>query len=283
MCATAGAIREGALKHLDASTGYFEELGNKAMACSNRLWQCLWLCGAQPPSGLLAGARRALQDLTARPSRYCLREISHSVFGAIAREAGEYELAEKSLTKAVQRSRAKGAKQVLCGSLLHLAQLRFDTGDQAGGEDYLRQALDLAAANGYVMFWDLHLPTLAAVAARCVKSGIHAGHAQKLVARYFGAEAAEFLSKNAVLTADDRLRELAAAFISRYGKGPRPEQAAGGSDEPRAPKISVCLLGKFNIAVNGVVIPEQEWKTKKIAGILKYLLAYRGQAVSGTG
>jgi DNA-binding SARP family transcriptional activator len=261
---------KGALEHLDASIGYFKELGNKALVSSNRLWRCLWLCGAQPPPELLADARKALQYLIARrPDGYCLHEIGSSVFGAIAREAGDYQLAEKNLASAVRRSRGKGARQILAGSCLHLAKLYYDTGDPARGEDYLRQALDLAAANKYVMFWDLHFPTLIEMAARCIKSHIHAGYAQALVARYFGDEAAEFLGGTALLTADDRLRDLVAAFLERYGWAT--------SRETRRVIIHAHCLGRFHLFVNGVEVSKAEWRTQKTEKLFKLMLIAKAE------
>ena len=213
---------------------------------------------------LLAEAKKALKALTARPSGMCLHEIGSSVFGAIAREAGDYQLAEKNLAAAVRRSRGKGAKQILAGSCLHLAKLYYDTGDPARGEEYLRQAFDLAAANKYVMFWDLHFPTLVEMAARCIKSRIHAGYAQTLVARYFGDEAAEFLGGTAVLTADDRLRDFADAFLGRYGRA--------SHRETRRVVMHANCLGGFHLFVNGVEVPKAEWRTQKAEKLFKLML-----------
>jgi len=292
---------DDALERLDESTRAWEALGNQPMANLNRLYRCLWLCSRPCPDltnragqrrnapQTLIEARKALEALTARPTGMCLQEIGRSIFGAIAREAGDFKLAEKNLVAAVKRSKAKGAKQVLAGACLHLAKLYYDTGNQAGGEDYLRQAFDLAVDNRYVMFWDLHFPTLIEMAARCIRSDIHASYAQALIARYFGTEAAEFLGGTAALTADDHWRDFTGAFIARYGStpgqgpgaSPLPQRARtpAASDEPCAPPISVTLFGRFGIEVNGAAIPDHEWKTRKIVGVLKYLLANRGQAV----
>ena len=138
-----------------------------------------------------------------------------SLFGAIAREAGEYELAEQSLERALRRSRAKGSLQITAGICIHLARLYFETSRQAGGDELLMQGFGLAAANRYVSFWDMHFPTLVEMAARCVRGGIHADFALGLIARYYGSEAAEFLYKGATVTPPER--EFTDVFISRYG------------------------------------------------------------------
>jgi DNA-binding SARP family transcriptional activator len=259
---------EQALDMLDTSTCFFEELANATMASSNRLYRGLWLCRLRNPGEVLIEAEEALQALTAVPSGQCLQEIGLSIFGAIAREAGEYELAENNLTAAIKKSKAKGAKLITAGSCLHLAKLHYDTGHYAAGEECLTQAFNLAADNKYVMFWDMHFPTLVEMVARCVKSRIYTGYALTLITRYYGSEAAEFLRRTVPAALD--LKEFADAFLSRYGI----------SEELHIPIIRVDLFGRFNISVNDIIIPKDEWKTKKITGVLKYLLVHRGRAIS---
>jgi len=264
---------EGALEQIEDSTRLWEEIGNRSMANSNRLYRCLWLCSHQANNRqLLSEAKRALRALTSAPSGMCLHDIGRSILGAVAREAGDYQLAEKNLFAAVKKSKAKGAKQVQCGACLHLAKLCFDTGDHQRGEDFLRQAFDMAEDHKYSMFWDLHHPTLVEMAARCIKNRTHAGYARALIARYYGSEAAEYFIRMAASTAGERLPDFAGDFLERYGS----------QEEQQVPVISANLFGKFEIAVDGVTIPEAEWKTRKIPGILKYLLINRGRQVSRT-
>ena len=170
----------------------------------------------------------------------------------------------------MKNSRAKGAKQVLCGACIHLAKLHFDTGDNIRGEGYLCEAFGTAARNKYYMFWDLHYPTLAEMAARCVKSGIHIDYIRELIARHFGGGAAGFFEKTVMNTPETRLKEFADLFINR--------QTA--KIDSRTFKVSVDLLGRLSIRINGIAVPDNEWKTKKIAGVFKYLIAHRGQRVS---
>lgn len=255
---------------LDTSTVYFEQLENSAMVSFNTLLRCLWLCDRNNPPEFLAIAKKAIKNLLAKPSGLCHRDIGLSIFGIIAREAGDYKLAEINLSAAAERARAKGAKQVFSGSCLHLAKLRYDTGDQAGGDEYLRQGLEVAAENKYLFFWDLHFPTLVEMAARCIRKGICTVHARALINRYYGNEALSYLERNAQLTAEEQFIRLTEDFLLRYSI----------KDESKEPSIFFNLLGIFSIAINGVIIPNKEWKTKKIAGILKYLLTHRGKPVS---
>lgn len=264
----------GALEQIDASSDCFVQLGNTAMASLNRLSRCLWLAGGPDSGPLLAEARSAFRFLSTNRSGQCLREIGSSLLGAVAREAGEYGFAEQRLLDSIAGSKAKNARQVLCGAMMHLSKLYWDTGDEIRGREILGQAMGIAADKEYVNFWDLHLPTLVETAARCIREQIRPDYALELVARYYGTPAADDLAANVPVRAEACLQDVAAVFLARYGGG-----IAAPTITP-APKISVCLLGRFTITVNGAIIPETAWKTRKIASVLKYLMLHRNQIVT---
>ena len=261
-----GQDLDSALRLIDARTDDFEQMGNTAMASLGRLNRCLWLTRRQSSGALLAEARAAYKNLSANRSGLCIQEIGLSLLGAVAREAGEYRFAERCLLSSIAGSRKKKARQVLCGTLMHLAKLYWDTGDTTRGREILKQAMDLAAGNGYVTFWDLHLPTLVEMAARCVIDDISPDHALELIARYYGREAAEYLTASAMTVGESGWRDFASSFEARYGAG------AAVPPETPLPKISVCLLGQFSLEIDSRLLPEAAWKTRKIAGIFKYLL-----------
>jgi ATP/maltotriose-dependent transcriptional regulator MalT/DNA-binding SARP family transcriptional activator len=260
---------ESALESLDASTSFFEGMGNTAMISSNTLYRCLWQCREGNPEELLSRAQSAIGDLTAEPSGMCLQEIGFSIVGAIAREAKDYRLSEKYLTASVEKCRSKGAKQILCGVYLHLARLYFDTNEHAKAGQYLRKAFDLAAKKKYYMFWDLHFPTLVEMAARAARNGIHIDYIRELINRHYGQEASEFLI-TAALTEDAPEKNFADLFIARYGV----------KEDYKGFTLSVKLLGRLHISINGIPVPNKEWKTKKIPGLFKFLIVHRGHAVS---
>lgn len=260
---------EYALEILDASTVLFEEMGNTAMVSSNILYRCLWQCPGDNPRELLKIAQRALEDLAAEPSGMCLYEIGLSIVGAIAREAEDYGLSEKYLKAAVEKCQSKGAKQVFCGACLHLARLYFDMGKQIPGEQYLRIAFNLAAKKMYYMFWDLHFPTLVEMAARSARSEIQLDYVRELVNRHYGQDASEFLI-TAALTEHTANRNFTGFFITRYGI----------REDYKGFILRVTFLGRLHISINGIAIPDKEWKTKKIPGLFKFLIAHRGHPVS---
>jgi LuxR family transcriptional regulator, maltose regulon positive regulatory protein len=253
---------------LDASTSLFEAAGNRAMVAVNKLCRALWLSGSQDPRTLLADARKSLQILIARPSGQCFREMGLSALGAVAREAGDWEMAEKYLLKSLERSRVKGAAILVAGTCLHLAKFYYDTDRPDRGEKYLREGFTLAAERRYFMFWDLHFPTLLEMSIRALRLGLQAPYIMSLLARYFGEEGAEGVRRAAWSPGESG--ETSASFLSRYTK----------EGDPGKPMVCVNLLGKFTVSVNGLAIPEDSWKTKKTVGILKYLLLNRNHPVS---
>ena len=260
---------EPALELLDSCSDYFERLGSATLPMLNRLTRCLWLSGEADPQELLAEAEEAFAVLTSTGYGFCIHEIGQSILGAVAREAGAYDFAEQQLLASIESSRSKGAAQILCGSCLHLAALYYARGDQRRGEAALQEALDLASKKGYQMFWDLHLPTLVELSLRSLESGFGGGYGEVLLAAYFGGAAAQ-LKEEAAGTAAGELKELCRTFLSRH-------RAPAGRSFPR---IDVSLLGRFELAVGGKAVPANAWKTKKIAGILKYLLLHRGKTIT---
>ncbi|MEW6622963.1 MAG: BTAD domain-containing putative transcriptional regulator [Bacillota bacterium] len=261
---------ETALELLKSSTEHFERLENHAMDSLNKLTRCLWLSRQRNPEELLEDAKQAYSVLSSTRPGFCLLEIGQSILGAVAREAGDYDFAEQVLLASIKKSRSTKAKQILCGSCLHLAKVYYDTGDRVKGEETLRQAFYIASTNGYFMLWDLHLPTLVEMSAQCVMSGIYSEYAIELIDRYYGKEAAEFFRDNAIAAEDSTMGDFCREFTSLYGV----------KSDPVSPRMNAGLFGKFNIKVNGVLIPQSEWKTRKIEGILKYLILHRGRIVT---
>lgn len=261
---------DAALELLESSTNHFERLGNQAMIPYNKLSRCLWLSREINAGEMLAEAKELYKILTSLQPGFCILDIGQSILGALAREAGDYELAREALMSASKNCKAKKTKQILCGTYLHLAKLYYDTGDHDKGKATLKQSFGIASSNSYFMFWDLHLPTLVEMSARCVKSGVYNEYAIELMSTYFGREAAEFFKRHAAVTEESNLKEFCGAFISLYGI----------KKETPSPLVYVNLLGRFSIAVNGSVIPENSWKTKKIEGILKYLILHRGRVIT---
>uniref|UniRef100_UPI00406CE9CA AfsR/SARP family transcriptional regulator n=1 Tax=Macellibacteroides fermentans TaxID=879969 RepID=UPI00406CE9CA len=146
-----------------------------------------------------------------------------------------------------------------------------DTGEIIKAEDYLKKAFSLASENKYSMFWDIHLPTIAEISIYCIKNGIYAEYAEELIKKYFKQEAAAYIKRSISMSDEVSIKDLSEKTLQMFG-------IAGNYAFTYA--IDIHLFGRFTISVNGITIPDSEWKTKKIKGILKYLLLHKGKLVT---
>ena len=192
-------------------------------------------------------------------------ETAQSFAGAILRETGDYERAETLLLASYETSSQKKALQSMAGTAMHLAKLYYDLRDHAKGDLYLKTFITIACSHRYVVFYDLFFPTLIEMAAYCVVKDMHADYAARLVERYYGEQAKQYLLQKAAKLCTTGEAKL---FASEFG---------GTTDN--GTMIRVSMLGGFRVQIGHSVIPDTEWKTRKIQGILKYLLLNRDRFV----
>lgn len=261
---------ESAAEMLDYAAFHYRRMNNPVMAAACRLLQRLWPLHPGSSGHDLEEARRDMALIRKAGPGMMITETSLSVFGAIAREAGDFQLAERSLLSTARSAKTKKARQALCGTYFHLSRLYFATNDPEKARCYLRQALELAVRNRYYMFWDIHLPTLTEMALRAVRYGYSADFAQELLGKYYDGSTVKYLVEKIKTIAESRITEFSDDFVSRCRSG-QTEQLY---------LIKASLFGKPEILVNGIRIPDAEWKTKKVKGLLEYLLLNSGQTVS---
>ncbi len=261
---------EASLEMLDYAVFYFLQMGNKAMAAACRLLRRFWSIGCNGP---VPDLEEALKDFTlirkAVPG-LMVCEVSQSIIGAIARESGDFRLAERSLLSAIKSAKAKKAYQVLCGSCFHIAKLYYSCGNTEQGQFYLKQAMELGAANRYFMFWDIHLPTLVEMVLRGICCGYYPLYGMELLSKFYDSNAVKYLSEKVKVIEESRITAFVGDFISSY----RTDKAK------QLYLVKASLFGKSEISVNGINIPDTEWKTKKVKGFLEYLLLNSGNTIS---
>ena len=255
-----------AIEFIRASASCFEDYHNEAHVRRNAMYQNLWLAQQSPEQADLDEVRAACAYLTEAPVGQGFAETAQSIAGVILREAGQDGEAEALLLQSFRVSREKKALQSMAGTAMHLAKLYYDRKDHARADAYLSTFITLSKEHGYVTYYDLFFPTLAEMAAFCAVKGMHADYAQLLISRFFGETAARHLAENAARLCSAKAARL---FICRFGTAKRDEKT-----------IRVFLLGGFRVSIGDTPIEESEWKTRKIQGILKYLLLQRGHFVS---
>ncbi len=242
--------REEARELFLSSQYFFERTGNQAMAMISRLDRALLEAEAGAARETFAEAQEAYHELLGLDSGQGLVELGQTLFGAVAREAGELELAEKLLLASAKVSRGKGSKQMLAGTSLHLAHLYTDKGDDAAADEHLRTALQTAEGQSYVLFWDLYIPTILKMGLRAIERQVHPAYAERLLAYWLGAEATR----------------------------PGPGGTRPGPGEARH-QIEVSLFGDLLVRVSGVPVPARSWQTRQVRKLFKYLVLERGRKV----
>lgn len=260
---------EAAVELFDYAVFHYRRMNNPVMAASCKLLQRLW--SLRPSAGYdLDEARRDLTLIRKSNPGIMVIETSLSVFGAIARETGDFQLAERSLLSAARSAKSKKARQVLCGIYFHLARLYFGGSNPEKGRSYLEQAMELAAQNRYFMFWDIHLPTLTEMVLRAVRYNYCADFAPELLGKYYDAGTVKYLAEKIKTIDESRIAAFCDDFVSRCRSG----------EAEQLYLIKASLFGKPEILVNGIPIPDAEWKTKKVKDLLEYLLLNCGKTVS---
>ena len=262
-----------AVEALDQASFLFLRISNSAMAAACRLLRRLWAI----QSGRSGGHTQVIEESVIDVElirKVCpgimVYESSLSVLGAIARESGDYILSERSLLSAINSAKTKKGYQVLCGSLFHTAGLYYAKGDNDQGYCYLTQALDLAASNRYFMFWDIHIPTITEMALRGIRYGYCSSYAEELLGKFFSGKAVNYLIEKMKSIDEGQLTAFARGFIS----------ACTDNESEYLYFVKASLFGKTKISVNGVEIPDYEWKTKKVKGFIEYLLLNSGNTIS---
>jgi len=262
--------REASVELLERADFHFLQINNKAMAAGCRLLRCLWTIQPANPVHNLEEAQKDFAMILESVPGLMIHEISLSVLGAIARESGDVSFAEQCLLSSVKASEEKKGKQVLCGACFHLARLYFAGGDTEQGHRCLKQALEYAAGSRYFMFWDIHIPTLTDMALRGIRYGYCTAFAKELMRKFYDSKTVNYLSEK-VKTMDER---QITSFVDEFVYTYRTDQSE------QFYFVQATLFGTPEIAVNGIRIPESEWKTKKVKAFMEYLLFQSGNTVS---
>ena len=258
---------DSAVSHICSAQRDYISFENGVRANLCKLHHYLWVCGTDnsiAPSRILD----AYHELMSMNPVQGDDDLAASLAGAALRECGEYEQAEKLLTHSLDKSTEKSAPQSAAGTALHLSKLYFDTGESKKAMTYLKNALLICVENDYSVFYDMHFPTLVAVCARAAQGNIQMAFLRSIIRKYFGTSAEKYLVKNAdALHSSDSVQKFIRKFI-------RVKM------QPVRKDIYIQLFGWFKITADGASIDESAFKTRKISGIIKYLLLNRDIYVS---
>src|SRR5690606_31365671 len=124
--------------------------------------------------------------------------------------------------------------------------------------------------NKYYMFWDIHIPTITEMTLRAIRYDYCTDHAEEMLSKFYNSSIVKYLSEKIKIIDEDRITSFTNDFVRTY-KIDKPQQLY---------LVKASLLGKTEISVNGISIPDTEWKTKKVKNFLEYLLLNNGNTLS---
>lgn len=253
-----------AVAKMEESENAFARYNNPIMVCVTRMTKYLWEAEYEATEPLAEKASAELNHIEALNPSLGFIELCQATAGALFKEAGNYTEAERLLIKAYKTSKSKKALQSMCGAAMHLVDLYYRKKEHKLEEKYLKIWGKIVANKGYVYFIVMNYPTLVRVCARCIEKKISPDHMLRIISKYFNND-------NAV-----RIAETPAKAVA----DPKSFILSCSTPLPKTKIINIKLFGNFKMVVDNVEIGDNEWKTRKICGILKFILANPGKTVS---
>ncbi|NLZ70436.1 MAG: hypothetical protein GX907_03785 [Clostridiaceae bacterium] len=224
----------GALKLIDDSIDSYTAYGSNLLIHESKLIHFLWEEGI-PDAEELRKAKEVGAAVKSEDPGHGMIEFADVVLGVLYKRAGLMNEAETCLLRALKGVAKKGVKQSVCGISLQLAGLYLDMEEPVRARYYALQWRDKSVAENFLFWRELDRQTLRRVYQALLEQGASDAWLEKIADLYLRARPAA---------------EVREAQVVRR----------------------VNLLGEFEFKVGEHSITEQNFKTKKAAGILKYML-----------
>ena len=247
----------GAMADMEEVAGCYVRYASPLLASAALITKYLWETEITPAKNLLTKAEAEFINIPMQDAGHGYYELCQGMMGAIYKAAGHYEKAESFLLSAYQQSFKKKARQHVCAVAMHLADLYDKKNNKKLFEKYLRIWAKQSSKNDYVFYHEMDYVTLVRACALALENRIFPEHMRKIIGLYFGFENLIKLEENPAKAYADPKR-----FIASCIKLSRKIQV-----------IKVKLFGRFSIEKDGISIGEEAWKTRKVSGIIKYILA----------
>lgn len=254
-----GSIEDGQ-KNADMQKHYGSPLMVSAAMIARYVKECI----LHPSLSWAEKAEAEFLNISKENAGHGYYELSRARLGFIYKYAGELNRAEELLLEAHAENKRKGAGQHTAMLAMHLTDLYYLKNDGAKIGKYLREWVRLSEKHDYVFFYLVDHATLFRCCALAIQKGVLPDRAYKIARYYAGEKHAARLAK-ALETVIERPHE----FAESCKKLKRDQDVS-----------AVTLLGEFTITQNGVTIGENDWKTRKISGILKFILTERDKRVT---
>lgn len=164
-------------------------------------------------------------------------ELCRAIIGVLEKRRGNWHEAIISLNAALKKSLNKGSLQSVCGSYLHLSDLYFKMGDTNKGREYLKKWSSIGKDNNFFFFREMDTSTLDSITYKSVELDINPDYARYMRDLYIGNKEVRSSKK----------------------------------------KVYIEFFGDFQLKFEDFVIEEKDFKTRKVSGILKYILVNNGK------
>lgn len=253
-----------AIENIKKSSEAFDLSISPVLASTSRITEYFWISDCEEVKKIAEQSLSELDKMQNYEVGHGFYELCQTMTGAILIKAEHFDDAEKILLSALKTSRLKKAVQNICGTLTQLIYLYYIRGKEELLKKYLLKWAKLTTKNSYTFFWEVDRQTLIRSCALACKYNYFTKYMAKLIELYFGKEASENMLRN-----PDILAERPYVLIEQ-----------NQSLEQSKRKVFVKLFGKFKITTDGFEITDEAFKTRKISGVLKYILVNTEKPIS---
>ena len=226
----------GAIKSIDNSVESFTEYGGDLLVKESKIIRALW-DDVIPEEKTLHEIQAIYDALKFEKPGHGLKELAMVVLGVLYKRMGKFDSGYVMLTEALASVKRMGAKQSICGILLQLTDLLSRKGEENNAKNCAISFAELTEQGNY-MYWR-------------------------------EADISSIRSVYALLPEKVRKKSLFRIVSDMYGCG---DSAENRKTIYQHIKISCRLLGNFSISCGEKCLIESDFKTRKVSGILKYLL-----------
>lgn len=196
--------------------------------------ECLsFLMSQKAESDQILRMRTIVDRMKQEQPGHGMEEFSNAVLGILLKRQGNFREAEKRLTESLSVSVKKGAAQSAYAIRLQLADLCFSQGRSSEGQEHFRKWVDLGKKHGYRYGRTFTHDALCRIAETIPQQWETCSYCHEVQ-----------------------------QFYERTRKKATSERV-----------LEICFLGPFSLRFGSVCITEKDFKTRKVSGLLKYILA----------
>lgn len=235
----------GAIKAIDDTIEAFTSYGGDLLVQESLIIRALW-DDAIPDEKTVYEVEAICDNLKSEKPGHGLKELAMVTLGVLYKRMGKFDGGYVMLTEALASVKRIGAKQSICGIFLQLADLLKRKGQLSEAENYALSFAELAENENYVYWREADISTIRSV---------YAIMPEKICAKPLFKKIYDMYICRSVGEKHDKSHQQA--------------------------KVTCKFLGKFSVSCDGMCLQESNFKTRKVSGILKYILTLdKGAIVS---